>query len=90
MYFKPTTGTLKVTPEINGVGETTESITSLAFDAGAVEIISNVTGANSPNIESAIVKIIEGINAGTTASKFQDITAIIKAAGGTNGFVGLE
>ncbi|WYL95589.1 MAG: hypothetical protein HEQ35_18790 [Gloeotrichia echinulata IR180] len=102
LYFKPATGspTLTVTPEINGVGETTESITSLAFDAGVAEAISAASASGSVNIQSEIVKILADISDDTgltpytgaagTDTRIQDITAIIKAAGGTNGFVGLE
>ncbi|MFK0734371.1 MAG: hypothetical protein ACIWVG_25015 [Gloeotrichia echinulata HAB0833] len=90
-------GTLTVTPVIVGAGDTTETIGALAFDAGTPTSVSTLPG--SVNIQSAIVSVLtslssdKGLTAYTgagTDTRIQDITAIIKAAGGTSGFVGLE
>ncbi|XHR82634.1 MAG: hypothetical protein ACFKPT_31655 [Gloeotrichia echinulata GP01] len=92
MYFKPATGTtaLTVTPTITGAGDTTETIASLSFDAGAATAVGTGT-----TIESTIANILTKLSDGTLKTTqgdeiIQNITAVIKAAGGTNGFVGLE
>ncbi|MBW4611823.1 MAG: hypothetical protein KME21_00775 [Desmonostoc vinosum HA7617-LM4] len=80
-YFGGTGGnTMTVTPTYTNEGETNQSLTGLAFNAGT-PMATNSAGT----IAGVVIDILQGDNPNVNATTIDDAAAIIKAAAGADG-----